>query len=210
MEVHRCASIVKGDSSQSSEPKMASRVIVCKLGRLGELRKILDRTTAQTVNPGDKDDNGKRRRRNFAPSLAAAAAAATTTAAGSTCKGQKTGGDGGGGGGPGGGGAEVGVTSTHQLRSEGGVSGKGGGCAVVTHLGTIASEVQVLNAEGGLYLGEDVRDAIFDLGIGETVSGARVDVAHVDVDVDAPLAVSRVAAAAAWLETHISALNKFI
>ena len=48
---------------------MSSRVIVCKLGRLGELRKILDRTTPNPIklNPdvtdSDRADSSRKRRR---------------------------------------------------------------------------------------------------------------------------------------------------
>ncbi len=197
---------------------MSSRLIVCKLGRMGELRKIFDRTNINNLNQSGANTNanagdgggdggksgggggGGQGRRTFVAAASAAAAAGFQTTESRKRRGQDNV--------PGGTTPNAGGERSLLLRllsalddtdNAFGVQAGDKECARVDKdaafvapapasssavawrpsqivpvgvaaAAKVASETQIVNSAGGVFLKDSVRDAIVDMGVGNTVS----------------------------------------
>jgi len=124
-----------------SVASMASRVIICKLGRMGELRKILDRSTVNNLLQTSNDDEQER---HPSPMLSAQPARHSVASPSLALRPFE----------PGGSSILRRMLSTEDM----------------DHNESEEREVQVLNAEGGLYLDDDLKRIVYELGVGDAVS----------------------------------------
>ena len=145
---------------------LPSRVIVCKIGRLGEIRKILDRTNGQQQGSGTGtgDEGGGKRCKRIRQGL-------ETPNRKMVYPGYNKG--------------EEGESLLKQLLRR----GPGGGqnevrsetqagilnaCRRIRQRGNLKrSPFQIVNSTGGLLISSDLRSAIMSLGVGDTVRGCK-------------------------------------